>query len=335
MTSFVKTNGEIHLGDLIQALGDLPWQDEAQAQAIAACLGFGFATPVLPSPEPDKRIFRPETPSPTVPSQARSPEYATPAAPPLPVSLPDHRLTTHLQLLDEMVAVAGEDHPAWLDEEPQVLAAPAQEGVISPPRASLIPNTLARGLFGAALATLCVGTELGYHRLLFQMARGRIPAELPRLATPTLKRGCHLFMDFSPTMLPWWDDLHDLLQQIRSLLGRESVRAFKFDRNPLAAKPWLSRGQTPPWQLVPGQPVLVATDLGVQSDLSAVLAPAGWHEFVQLCADADCPLLILCPWPSQYWPSDLGGHPFLIHWHKHTSAARVRRRVGPGHQVST
>lgn len=338
--------GQILLGDLIQALGELPWQDETQAQAIAGCLGYGLTPAILPPPPQDKNKHidqddRPKSdPASAPPNATNTPlgqnaEYAAPPPPPLPLSLPDPYLTTRLQALDELVAVTGEAHPPWLDQavpDSQDIAQ-VQVNQTSPPRAGLIPDTLARGVFGAALATLRTGFEPDYHRLLFQLARGRIPADLPRLSVPSLYRGCQLFMDFSASMQPWWEDLHDLLRQMRSVLGQNGVRAFKFDSNPQAAKPWLSREASPPWQPQPGQPVLVASDFSLQPGLPSTTAPAGWAEFVQICADAGCPLLILCPWSREYWPGDLGGYPVVIRWHRRTSAAGIRRRVGPVHWV--
>jgi hypothetical protein len=40
-----------------------------------------------------------------------------------------------------------------------------------------------------------------------------------------------------------------------------------------------------------------------------------------------CPLLILVPWSPAYWPTDLGPHAELLHWHPRTSAAMLRRQL--------
>ncbi|MEJ2425235.1 MAG: hypothetical protein P8101_12385, partial [Candidatus Thiodiazotropha sp.] len=45
MASSRNPGSEIHLGDLILALSDLPWQSEEQARKIAAALGFSQQNP--------------------------------------------------------------------------------------------------------------------------------------------------------------------------------------------------------------------------------------------------------------------------------------------------
>ncbi len=47
--------GEIHLGDLARALASLHWENDEQARAIAACLGFGLQA--APKPGPPTEIY--------------------------------------------------------------------------------------------------------------------------------------------------------------------------------------------------------------------------------------------------------------------------------------
>jgi hypothetical protein len=55
--------GEIHLGDLIRALGTLHGQDDEHAQAIAGCLGFGLAAPDLQPARPTPTVYDRSRPS--------------------------------------------------------------------------------------------------------------------------------------------------------------------------------------------------------------------------------------------------------------------------------
>ena len=49
--------GEIHLGDLIRALGTLHCQDHQHARAIAGCLGFGLAAPDVQPTRPTPMVY--------------------------------------------------------------------------------------------------------------------------------------------------------------------------------------------------------------------------------------------------------------------------------------
>lgn len=324
--------GEIHLGDLITALGNLPWRDESHAQAIAACLGFGLeAEAIQHLPTQQKHIQNPAMKSPSAPRRSNSREQPAPPPLPVPIPMPDNRLAFHLQPLPERVAAAPDDTQTWLAEAYQLLE-PEADGV-SPARAELVATPVARGLLGAALATLRDGDEADLPKLLDQVLRGRLPHRVPRLPAPTLLRGCQLLLDYSQSMLPWWDDLRDLERQVRDIVGSERLQRFKFDRNPGAARARMR--EVAGWQPVTSRPVLVATDFAIPGNTLAERdAPSGWPDFVRACEAAGSPLLVLLPWPEDYWPQNLGPHPYLIHWHPHTSAAMVRRRVGAGHRVA-
>jgi len=332
MSTAGKPKGEIQLADLIKALCGLPWQDEAQAQAIAGCLGFGLSAPRVQQPRPGTTIYDPKLTRPkstSTPSATKS-SLAMPPAPSLPVTLPANVLQSTLTSLPQRTPASASQAADWLEEEYQILQPAAG---LSPARQPLLPDTLARGVFGAALATLRAGNEPDIPELVRRVVQGRIPPRLPCVPAATLAHGCQLLLDFSETMLPWWDDLRGLAQQLVHVIGTEAVTVFDFDKNPTTATRWLANGDEQPWRPEPGRPILLATDFGIQGARASRPAPAYWTDFIAQCASRGRPLVILVPWPRVHWPEGLGAYPGLMHWHPRTSAAMVRRKLGRGHRV--
>ncbi|MBK7953596.1 MAG: hypothetical protein IPK02_06280 [Candidatus Accumulibacter sp.] len=321
--------GEIHLGELIEALAELPWQEHAQAQAIAGCLGFGLAAHDLGRSErPTPAIYDRSRPVPLPRREAAAkPRSGFATRPPPRLELPPQALTWQLQPITpppppSSTAAA----PSWIDGDYQRLD-PAP-GTPPPPRQTLFPGRTARGVFTAALATLRLGREIDVHGLVGSVVRGHLPRRLPRLPAATLSRGCQLLLDFSDSMLPWWADLRQLGDQLAALLGDERVSVFDFESAPAAASQWQAgREEAMLWQPEAGRPILVATDFGIRGRSHGQRSSVDWQDFVRLCAAQGCPLLILVPWSKAYWPADLGPHPELLHWHPRTSAAMLRRQL--------
>jgi hypothetical protein len=94
-------------------------------------------------------------------------------------------------------------------------------------------------VFTAALATLRQGDRLDIDQLVRRVVAGRLPPRLPRQHSATLARGCQLLLDFSDSMLPWWEDLRDLARQLVGVLGEDRVAVFDFDSTPEQAGRWL------------------------------------------------------------------------------------------------
>lgn len=321
--------GEIHLGELIGALAGLPWKDHAQAQAIAGCLGFGLAAHDLgrferPTPAVFDRNRPPPLPRRGGDLVAKPPAGFATRPPPQP-DLPAQVLTSQLQPVTPPPPSSTTAAPAWVHGAYQRLD--PTPGT-SPPRQTLFPGRTARGVFTAALATQRLGREVDVQALVGSVVRGQLPRRLPRLPAATLSRGCQVLLDFSESMLPWWDDLRELAAQLAAALGEERVAAFDFESAPAAASQWRAgREQATPWQPEAGRPILVATDFGIRGRSHGQGASVHWQDFVRLCAAKGCPLLILVPWSPTYWPDWLGTYPELLHWHPRTSAAMLRRQL--------
>jgi hypothetical protein len=325
--------GDIHLGDLARALGKLDWQDPAQAETIAACLGFGLGPDSDPAQhrQAPREAYNPAVqpapaevdrqPSTTATKPVPVPMPPTPPAPP---PLPAKRLTSELQAL-EPLAPAQPD-PDWLGGDPQLL----DPGDALPcAREPLFADAASRHIFSAALATRRSGTDIDLPRLIAAITRREPLRALPRRSEPTLEQGCQLLLDYSATMVPFWDDLTDLVRQLGAVVG--NTRVYSFDRRPTDALHWLPDGRREPWEPA-DRPVLVAGDLGIQSGGRRSPDP-DWDQLARRCDAAGVPLLVLVPWPEPYWPKTLAGRPILIHWSPATSAGWVSRclaAAGPG-----
>jgi len=314
--------GEIHLGDLARALGSLGWRTHEQAEAIAACLGFGLGP--APREQEPVEVYNPAAQPRRPPVSHQRAQAPAPVAPPPmpqpPPPLPAHSLPSRLQPLPNLAP--AEPDPDWLDGDASLLD---QTDASPCARQTLFPEPASRHIFAAAVASWRAGDAVDVPRLIEAVARRQPLRALPRRAEPTLARGCQLLLDYSPAMVPFWDDLTDLIGQVGAVAGFAETRVYSFDTRPGEAVHWRPDGRTEPWKPA-SRPVLAASDLGIQGGTRATPHP-GWSELAERCAAAGVPLLILIPWPESFWPKALGGRPELIHWSPGTSAGLIRRRL--------
>lgn len=317
--------GDIHLGDLARALARLDWEGEAQAARIAACLGFGLRPPqptARAATEP-VRIYDPLAaggpPSPPAAPPAQPPVLLPPAPRP-PPPLPEGTLPSRLEPLAGLAPPAEIDTD-WLTDPGPDRFPPREEAAVA--RAALFPERTHRHILSAALASTRPGAEIDVTGLIAAICRREAVSWLPTRPETTLERGCQLLLDYSASMVPYWDDLTGLVDQVCRVVGAEATRVYSFDTRPQEARRWTPAGEPEPWQ-PDGRPVLAATDLGIQG-LAAPAAPRGdWARLADCCAAAGSPLLILIPWPESQWPKRFPGGVALVHWGPRTTAGMVR-----------
>jgi hypothetical protein len=176
----------------------------------------------------------------------------------------------------------------------------------------------------AALATHRPGSDIDLPRLVASVCR-RVPLRrLPRRQEITLAEGCQLLLDYSGTMVPFWEDLAALGDQVREVAGTQATRVYTFDTRPTQARHWTAAGDPEPWE-PDGRPVLAATDLGIQGRGQAEPS-ADWPEAAARCLATGGPLILLIPWPEGRWPRAFPANATLIHWGPRTSAGMVSRQ---------
>lgn len=330
--SGTERRGEIHLGDLARALGVLGWEDEAQVQAIARCLGFGLEAERAGKPPAeiyDHQEYAPESLKRREKHRPR-PVYVPPTIEP-PPKLPANLLPCKLKGPADPAPTATE--LSWSDADEHLL-----DESDEPPcaRETLFTELTSRHIVSAALVTLRGGRQIDIPRLVSAVARRETVRALPRLTEPTLDRGCQLLLDYSATMIPFWADLKELITQVGDVVGPASTRVYSFDTRPTEAVIWTPEGKREPWS-PDGRPVLAASDLGIRDDGSGSIARVEpdrtWNALAERCADSGSPLLVLIPWPQAWWPMALAGEPELIHWSPGTTAGMIRQKIGKGHQA--
>ena len=190
-----------------------------------------------------------------------------------------------------------------------------------------------RGILSAALNVKKPGKEVNIPVLIRQVIKGRIPKNIPRLDSITLERGCQLLLDYSDSMVPFWEDLSALANQVEDLLGKERVKIYEFDQDPAAGKLWTPPANAKNWQPETARPIMVASNLGITGQQRQWPINSAWRAFIDQCKKNNIPLLILVPWQESYWPTDMGNHPVLIHWNPHTTATMIHKLVGKGLEV--
>lgn len=339
------SRGEIGIGDLLRALHRLhAGDDDELTRAIADVLRLDLRAPTRPLPQaPTPSVGSRAQETPIISSPAPSPLASPPQAPgraappwqpePPPPPLPEDRLPVRI-VSDPAPPVADDARPAWLDE-PYRLLSPTLPKLA---RHALLPERTARGVLVATVTSARCGDAIDVAALTRCLAQRRLPARLPRLPETTGQRGCQLLLDFSDSMLPWWEDLRALARQATAVFGREGVDIFEFAVQPAGARRWDAERQVfVPWRVEPGRPLLVATGFGIRV-IHGQRAPfrqaAEWRAFVADCRAADAALSFFFPWPRNYQPTDLGLHPQIVHWHPATSAAMLRRQRGLARRVA-
>ena len=328
MKSPPDSRAEVGLGDLLVALERLQVADPAVAARIARCLGMAD----LPGPALARRRgawnpahFRSDHPPPRPPPipPRGLPELAPIEAPPPAAGA---ALETWLEALDP---VPGLPAPEWL--RPVTAEPPPRP----PPREPLLGKCTAAGVIAAAVATRRPGPDLDQYQLQELMVATRPLRSIPRLPTPTLQRGIHLLLDGGESMSAFLDDLGDLRARCEQVVGRTRCASYSFTSDPRAAVSWRIDGSEVSWRPEPGRPVLLATDLdnGAKPAAEGWVSARTWRRFVSCCRRAGAPVVAFVPLQHSRWPRELAACMTLIHWDPRTTAASVRRLVGPGHRV--
>lgn len=327
--------GEIGLADLLTALNELPWENDEQARAIFHALGFNWKNrpPQTIEQNQQKEIFdRNHYRQKLQKRQEPNPDqtnFSAPPAPKAPIELPKIILASHLKPLS--TATSDSTPPAWLKDDNEFLTTVAPPP--KPARKNLFPAMTNRGILSAALNVKKPGKEVNIPTLIRQVIKGRIPKNIPRLDCITFERGCQLLLDYSDSMVPFWEDLSALANQVEDLLGKERVKIYEFDQDPTAGKHWTPPAKAKNWQPETARPIMVASNLGITGQQRQWPINSIWRAFIDQCKKNNIPLLILIPWQESYWPTDMGNHPVLIHWNPHTTATMIHKLVGKGLEV--
>lgn len=317
--------GAISLGDLLTALDKLDTDDPTVVEVIARLLGFRGvdANPAehtrgVADSQTEARDTSPQT------APTRPPKLTPEIPPPLP-TLPKETYSTTLDPLEPVVNDLP--IPDWLHEP-----LPGVSGLRSQQRAPLLPKRTTVGVLSAAVATRRVGERLDMRALIRQLAKGEPLDELPMLAEPSVHRGVQVLLDAAESMVPFLEDLDDLVGVIAQVVGQHNYQVFHFEGKPGKAARWSAALEPIAWRPEPDRPVVLATDFGAGAAPGAMDrgSQRDWLDFVDRCDAARCPVVAFVPYGRSHWPRYLSRRITLVHWHHRTRASHVRRLLGAG-----
>lgn len=337
------SSNEIGLADLLNALHKLPWQNETQQKAIFHALGFSWQeidplSPQQPRPNASAGFNsyqkkQASTPSKDINKRAAEPPKPSPKIE-LPNTLRQSQLTTIEPDTDTDTALSQITKPSWLVSPPEqkpltYLSHPEYKL----PRATLFPALTQRGVIAAAISVQKLGKTIDLPALIVNLVKGHVPKKLPYHKTKSLEDGCRLLLDYSDSMTPFWEDLFSLIQQFENLLNNERLTCYQFEDDPNASECIRANSHQETWYSKPKRPIVVATDFGITGQKKRNTLSPAWRKFIKACKNQHIPLVILIPWPPEFWPCDLDQYPLLISWSQNTTAAMVSRLVGKGHEL--
>ena len=324
----VNRRAEIGLGDWVRVVAELPTITASERVLVARCLGLqadklentyndqstGGAWQRSPR-KPETRADKPADKSTTTPSVESVPE------------LPDEILPIRIEKLpNALEAGLAPPLPAEIaNQKPLELGASNHPPVL---RHSLFPQRTARGLLAASVAQPSRGYDLDMPRLIRASVQRKPLRSLPLLPRFSTQQGCQLLLDFSEALVPWWDDMRDLIQQLQAVLGETACPVYEFTDNPHHAVRWAETGEQP-WQAITGKPVVIASDLGQVRTARHELRPglSVWRDFALHCRRWQIPVIALTPLGHKRCPNELAHLMSIIDWNPHTRASDVKRLI--------
>jgi hypothetical protein len=326
--------GEINLGDLVLALEQISTASIQERELIANLLGFQLNQTDITLPQQSQyqanksawnRTLLKERPK----SRRKSPPDFTPRSlmPPKPNNKPD--LSGNILQPTMQVDNVARTHEISADSAIQNAQPLAElKSQLPMPRHTLFSHRTYRGIVSATTSRMTDSKTIDIPKLISKAIRCQPLHTLPCLPRFTSRNGCQLLLDFHEALMPWWDDMHALIQQFHQVLGEASCPIYEFDQTPVQAFRWTETGKQP-WQPVPGKPVIIASDLSVlhTPDTAARPGRLDWLEIIQACEKVQAPLIVLFPLHPQRCPYRLDQRLTLIHWHPATTASIVNRTI--------
>ncbi len=328
---------EIGLGDLMKALEQIQPGVQAERDRIAKCLGFqaGYFSSSMPDYRPTQGAWHSARQNCSIPQpkplQPIVNKPMMPLAPEPAVELPKEILLINIEKMPNTLEIGTAPRlPPDIEQQdslkPEVPTSPPV------PRILLFSERKSRGLLGAAVMQPAPGYDLDAKCLVRAFIQSQPVRKLPMLPRYSTRHGCQLLLDFSDALIPWWDDMRNLMRQFQSLLGEAACPVYEFTRKPQEAVRWTETAGEQVWQTIPGKPVVVATDFGLTHIPLGEPRPglSVWLEFAHLCRRRQIPLIALTPIERVRCPKELGRMMSIIHWNPATRAADVKRLVSRG-----
>jgi hypothetical protein len=311
----------VGLADLVHALKRLHPRDHGARSSIASLLGFTVED-LLDAPVE-------EIPP---PSAVTSPEIQPLLEPPTP---PDqgarHDRAFRVRRRARGAASSDVGRAQLVVPQGAVLPAAARGEGAPPPLAPLLTPQWSRALLATLARSWVASGEVHLHRLVTAIADRQPLQRVPRIATPTVRRGLQILVDVGEGMTPFARDQSSLVAAARRVVGDESVSVLRFIGSPLS-RCWREKrpkaiDYRPP---AAGTPILLLTALNIGSGPAAqdISSDDEWLAFAALVRHAGCPVTALVPYGSDRWPDSLRRALPIVAWDR-TSDVRSVQRIAP------
>ncbi|WUH89395.1 hypothetical protein OG900_04030 [Streptomyces sp. NBC_00433] len=320
--------GGVWIADVVRALSLASPGDTARQQAIARLLGMevrGAAPDDAAAPAGPAALDLPGGgPAPGGQGAgARDDGSHTDAAVPVAVDA-----TGTLPLLPP-VGFEPPPEPVWSGA-----ALPAQNPRspdARPGHEPLLAPRSANAVLHRALSRDVPEGELDIPGVIRLLATGRPVAGLPHLPVRTLRYGVQLLADVGTGMEPFSRDVHEMIDRVRTIVGREGTEVLYFDDCPTRGTGpglrWSWQRYAPPPR---GTRVLVLTDLGLGGPPHSPRrgTRGEWEQWVGALLHAGCTPVAFVPLPPRRWPGWAVDLLPLMAWDRNTTAGWARTHLG-------
>lgn len=316
------------LADYFRAVAALNAEhDAAKQRAIAEVLG--IEEPVAPARE-STPIAPPQPPEPKLVDSRAMAEKRDSVSKTQTESLRDSRRRKPVTFEVRRVAARPVERPAWLDES-EFLEPPRDTSAMPASPQPLLPRQSSRAILSTAMATQTETNQVDVQALLDAEAEGRMLLRIPRRIVPSLAHGIQVIVDRGPSAAPFDADQKMLIDQIRSIGGREMVSVVEID----PSSDFIAASGKDEWgdyfsryRPLPRVAVVIVSDLGiVRVPFERTANAAGWSEFIGRIRTGGNPVVAFVPYAPSRWPQSVRRLAALVQWDRRTTVQSVRRAL--------
>ncbi|MDR4484627.1 MAG: hypothetical protein R3B95_15680 [Nitrospirales bacterium] len=185
-----------------------------------------------------------------------------------------------------------------------------------------------RGILQAAFSIQVPEGPIIVEDVVETMARGKVLKIIPRTMRWTVKQGVHVLLDQSRSFAPFQNDLSQIKEAILRLIPVDRCTFWNFVECPIRGVRQPEQGYpqpfSPPRQK---QVVVVITDLGLMGSAgeSNPATEDEWITFGLAVRKANCPLVVITPFPSDHIPPSIRSVVSPILWDQPTTISDVFR----------
>ncbi len=321
----------ISLGDALRVLAILEPSDDSALEEIHRMLGF-HVQPKTPAPR-SIGAWKPSSSNTIATAQRSQPRasgsFSTTQQDPERLRPAVDRSVLPSRVKRVRTGTGAFDPPSWVSEAGEVLGPLEDAGPALPPE-PLFNRVVRRSILSTAVATNVAEGDLNIDAMLEILSQGRALESLPRLSSPTLRRGVQILLDRSEGMDPFLEDQGQLVRALDDILADDRLESLYFAGCPSRG---VGRGPRNTWAAwkapAPGVPVLAVTDLGIGGPALDEERPtvSEWLAFAQNVRSHGHLLLGLVPYEALRWPPVLSRSMILLHWSERTTVGEIRRAM--------